>query len=527
MTPTALRTPVFYHLPKIHKEGNPGRPIVSSFNSPTERISAFVDGHLQPFVNQLNSHIKDTFHFLEKLHNLQTPLPANSILVTVDVTALYTNISTTQGLSAVEHFLSKRPPGTKPDTNFIVQLTKMVLSMNNFRFQDKHFLQINGTAMGTRMAPAYANLYMGRLENNFLSSQELLPLCFYRFIDDIFMIWTHGQEKLETFLTNLNKASPLQFTWTHSTSYVTFLDVDINLHEGIITTKVHFKPTNKMLYLHSDSCHPAFMKSALPVSLAARGRRICSDEDSLATYCDKITNALVNRGYNRDKVRRQLSRRTKTTNKSADMAPLTTQWYPGLQALNGIIKAGLPTLQASNKTRDMAYNMPRVQFRRPPNLTDLLVSKDLATREDNHRLPQGSYPCNRPRCKTCPMNPPTSNFKATLTGQTYPIHGHNNCTTSNILYQLKCTQCAAEYIGMTTNDLRTRMTGHRQSVTNQDIEKPVAAHAAMHNLSLKECFTTRVIKALPPTNNQVDLRAWEIATQHVTRSRIPPNLNLR
>ena len=40
----------FYILPKIHKQGNPGRPIVSSNSHPTERISQFVDYHLKPLV---------------------------------------------------------------------------------------------------------------------------------------------------------------------------------------------------------------------------------------------------------------------------------------------------------------------------------------------------------------------------------------------------------------------------------------------------------------------------------------------
>ena len=43
----------FYILPKVHKPGNPGRPIVSSNSHPTERLSHFVDYHLQPLVHKL------------------------------------------------------------------------------------------------------------------------------------------------------------------------------------------------------------------------------------------------------------------------------------------------------------------------------------------------------------------------------------------------------------------------------------------------------------------------------------------
>ena len=56
----------FYILPKIHKTGNPGRPIVSSNSHPTERISQFVDYHINPLVSSLGSHIKDTTDFLKK-----------------------------------------------------------------------------------------------------------------------------------------------------------------------------------------------------------------------------------------------------------------------------------------------------------------------------------------------------------------------------------------------------------------------------------------------------------------------------
>ena len=72
----------FYILPKIHKTGNPGRPIVSSNSHPTERISQFVDHYLKPIVQTTQSFIKDTSHSLNKLEHLGQ-LPENAFLVTL------------------------------------------------------------------------------------------------------------------------------------------------------------------------------------------------------------------------------------------------------------------------------------------------------------------------------------------------------------------------------------------------------------------------------------------------------------
>ena len=49
----------------------------------------------------------------------------------------------------------------------------------------KHYLQVKGTAMGTHMAPSYANLFMGFLEQDFLHSAVEKPSLWLRFIDDI------------------------------------------------------------------------------------------------------------------------------------------------------------------------------------------------------------------------------------------------------------------------------------------------------------------------------------------------------
>ena len=65
------RIPSFYLLPKIHKPSNPGRPIINSIDSVTEKISAFIDFHLRKFVPRIPSYVKDTTHFINIAKNIQ------------------------------------------------------------------------------------------------------------------------------------------------------------------------------------------------------------------------------------------------------------------------------------------------------------------------------------------------------------------------------------------------------------------------------------------------------------------------
>ncbi|XP_060562159.1 uncharacterized protein LOC132721799 [Ruditapes philippinarum] len=163
----------FYLLPKIHKDGIPGRPIVSANGHPTERISEFVDHHLRPFVCALPSHLQDTTDYLRRLES-QKDLPDQTLLVSMDVTALYTNIPHGDDIAACKEawdsLIIKNPP-----TETLIELLVLILKCNNFVFCDKHFLQVQGTAMGNKMAPSYANVFMGKLEGQLLAAVPLKP----------------------------------------------------------------------------------------------------------------------------------------------------------------------------------------------------------------------------------------------------------------------------------------------------------------------------------------------------------------
>ena len=94
-------------------------------------------------------------------------IPRDALLVTWDVRSLYTNIPHKQGLEALKKTLhNEKIPRKKANT--ILEFSELVLNSNQFKFLGQHYLQMSGTAMGTKMAPSYANLFMGVLEKQML-----------------------------------------------------------------------------------------------------------------------------------------------------------------------------------------------------------------------------------------------------------------------------------------------------------------------------------------------------------------------
>ena len=84
--------------------------------------------------------------------------------------------------------------------NTLVELAEIVLKNNIFEFDEKTFRQVHGTAVGTRFAPLYAILFMADLEEKIVSAFKKKPVIWWRYIDDIFFNWEHGEEYLDKFL---------------------------------------------------------------------------------------------------------------------------------------------------------------------------------------------------------------------------------------------------------------------------------------------------------------------------------------
>ena len=162
LPPKNTRTDIFYGLPKIHKPDCPLDPIVSGCDGPTDHLSISHPLHPAPSLQPpMMRQRHKTFSHPENLLSLSP----NAILVTADVTSLYTNIPHKEGIAAVIHFMEEYKhllPTNCPPPHIVRIILDFILKHSTFKFMDTHICQILGTSMGTRMAPPYASLFMDK-----------------------------------------------------------------------------------------------------------------------------------------------------------------------------------------------------------------------------------------------------------------------------------------------------------------------------------------------------------------------------
>lgn len=309
--PNNPRPRQFYLLPKIHKDPKtwtvpysvpPGRPIISDCNSTSYNITQYIDHFLNPLSTKHPSYIKDTYHFLDIIRPMTVPI--HTYLFTIDIDSLYTNINTNLGIKTIESIFQRYPDCDRPDKE-IIQLLTICLHNNDFCFNDQHYLQINGTAMGQRYAPSYANIYMSEWEREALAKCPLKPLFYFRYLDDIIGAWPHDITHFPQFIEILNNHHPsIKIKHCIDPYQVNFLDTTIffqkvNNTSKKMLTKVYFKTTDTHALLHKNSYHPKHTFKGIIKSQIIRFHRISSLQSDLQESIRTLFKSLRKRNYSK------------------------------------------------------------------------------------------------------------------------------------------------------------------------------------------------------------------------------------
>ena len=153
--------------------------------------------------------------------------------------------------------------------------------------------------MGTKVAPSYVNLFMTNLEEKIKNSFPLKPTVWWRYINDIFFIWEHGECQYKNWVQHLNETNTnIKFTEEHWHTEIPFLDTKVKIDRNRKAyTDLYSKPTDSHSYLRYDSAHPPRCTQSLPYSQFLRIRRICTKKSDFEKRASNMKQDFLHRGY--------------------------------------------------------------------------------------------------------------------------------------------------------------------------------------------------------------------------------------
>ena len=417
---------------------------------------------------------------------------------------------------------------SKVPTEYLLELLDLVLNGNIFEFNNKHYVQRIGTAMGTRVAPTYACIFMGWLEKTFLEEiwKGKMPHLWRRYIDDIFFLWHGSVEELESFIRKLNQQHPyIKYTANYDpkTKSVPFLDMEVSICEkGFIKTDLYKKDTARVQYLLPSSCHPSHISKNIPYSLANRLLRICSDPKDFKKRLEELRQDLLSRSYHPKIIENAFQKISnikrsealkKVIKSKTKQTPLITTYHPALPSITNIVKKHHKVMIDDDPRLKRCFQKPSViAYKRSKNLKDMLVRSKFQSTKRPSRNPNGFHKCGYNffgNCKACEIIPKwgIKTHKNNKTKKSYDINCPITCTTKNVIYKLNCTKCTDwVYIGETGRRFRDRFLEHRGYVSQKDINQPTGEHFNQPGHSVQNILPTIIERVLPTNNKTLRLR---------------------
>ncbi|XP_057680612.1 uncharacterized protein LOC130908814 isoform X3 [Corythoichthys intestinalis] len=501
--PNPPRARQFYLLPKIHKPPHtwtvpgiipPGRPIVSDCSSESYRIAEYIDAAINPLSQNHKSYIKDTYDFINKLELLT--VPETSFLFSIDITSLYTNIDTHLGLQAVAQIFRENPDRNRPD-QALLKLLELSLTRNDFVFNDRFYLQIHGTAMGKKFAPAYANLYMKMWEESVFEKCLQLPLVYYRYLDDIFGIWPYSKEEFATFIEVLNAHhTAIKVTANLQEHQIQFLDTEVFFirHEERDTkslgTRVFFKDTDRHALLHKTSFHPKHTFKGIIKSQLIRFNRICTYQKDVEIATRTLFRALRPRGYTKRFLRqikkevreelgtiKQIKKNNKKSQKNTHLVPFVTTFSNLSRPIVMGLKKNFNEWKKERPNWQDCQVLPA--YRRNKNLGDILVHSKLRALKQKESVLEWT-----PTAIFKPL-PILTNIFSKLSR---PILQDISLDTINVIYGLRCRHCQRIYIGETGRMLKARLKQHIYEITKGKATEYLYVHFREQGIENLQAF---------------------------------------
>lgn len=446
--------PRMYGLPKIHKEGNKFRPIVSNTGSPTEKISKWLVSEFKNLSPPEGFSVDNSLGFINSLQDVT--LNEDERLISFDVTSLFPSVPLDITIDMLKRWLESELVPTEKITSY-VKLTEHCIQNNYFQFQDKFYKQTKGLAMGNPLSPFLANLFLSCFELE-LTQFALFPRVWSRYVDDVFAIVKIGTENQILELLNSQYTS-IQFTmeFENNKKSLPFLDLLLTRgNDNKLEYDVYRKNTSTFAYIPSDSNHNSSHKYSAFNSMVYRLLNVPLTEEKYDVELRTIKEIAKSNGYSCDVIDRMVKNAERKLNLKNATTLLPIENRP-------------PTRRTSVYFHNSINNKLKSIFKQ----ADLeLVNK------------------NRFKLRN-------------LLGSTkdkLPVLSKSG------IYEIGCNDCPQTYIGQTRRSVITRYKEHEASTRlNHKDKSAIASHMMENNHS----FDIKQVSLRKEVMNPLQLDAWE------------------
>jgi len=316
--------PYINGFPKIHKKDVPLRPVVNYRSAPTYRLAKFLLQQFNMLIDIPETHtIKNSIDFVQKINSVA--IDPNDILISLDITSMYSNILIQDCLNALTYYLKNSSICMDEiDIEEYCNLTKLVISQNYFQYKGNFYTQKEGLPMGSPLSGYLANIVMCKFENDYILTQFKDNIKFWsRYVDDTLSIFRETDDiKVDQFLEILNsKHETIKFTLEKEiNSKINFLDISITKCANKLDFSIYRKPTNNDRYIDGFSSHPYIYKYSAIDKLVHRAFSIPmsvynlhKELDYIRVICQKnnLDEYVVDRLANKQSIKKKITMITK------------------------------------------------------------------------------------------------------------------------------------------------------------------------------------------------------------------------
>ena len=472
LSPKSSRLSHLYGLPKTHKATLSMRPILSATGAYNYNLAKWLEEKLKPL--SINDYtITDAFAFADEIRTIS--VNEDDILVSYDVTSLFTNVPLSETINILVHkaFTNdwfNKTYGLNLQKDQLAKLLEIATTNQLFQFNGLLYEQTDGVAMGSPLGPLMANVFMCHLEEK-LSRDGLMPDLYKRYVDDTLAKMPSGDAASE-FLNTLNGLHPsMKFTMELPVSgRIPFIGIEIIKCGTKLETQVYRKQTNSGLLLHYHSHTDKRYKVSLVKTMLHRAYALCSTTEAFNLECNKLRSIFSRLDYPRALIDSIISDFLRNVSEQA-----AEEKPEGGRKIRII----LPFKD------QVAANAVRRQFNDLSNKIGPILQPVFVSRKLEHDL--------KPR-------------------EVKPSIVNQQC----VVYYFACDLCDADYVGYTARHLFQRVAEHKNSAIGKHF---LEAHGSKHLLNqghfniLRKCqskfdclvFEMLYIKKLKPClNTQTD-----------------------